>query len=63
MSITIVIKPVLAWLLTRLFLEKNIRLIFCLDEVDERKLENIELIEATLEKIKIIRDRLKVAQD
>ena len=35
----------------------------CWDEVGERKLENVELIKATLEKIKIIRDRLKVAQD
>ena len=33
------------------------------DKVGERKLENVELIEATLKKIKIIRDRLKVAQD
>ena len=29
----------------------------------ERKLENIELIEATLKKIKVIRDKIKVAQD
>ena len=29
----------------------------------ERKLENVELIEARLEKIKIILDMLKVAQD
>ena len=35
----------------------------CWDEVGERKLENVELIETTSEKIKIIRDRLKVAQD
>ena len=33
----------------------------CWDEVGERKLENVELIKATLEKIKVIRDRLKVA--
>ena len=32
-------------------------------EVGERKLENVELIEATSEKIKIIRDRLKATQD
>ena len=35
----------------------------CWDEVSERKLENVELIETTSEKIKIIRDRLKVVQD
>ena len=33
------------------------------DEVREKKLEDVELIEATLEKIKIIRERLKAAQD
>ena len=32
---------------------------FCQDEVGERKLEDVELIEATSEKIKIIRERLK----
>ena len=31
------------------------------NKVGERKLENVELIKATLKKIKIIRDRLKVA--
>ena len=36
---------------------------FCWDEVGERKLENVELMETTLENIKINRDRLKVAQD
>ena len=34
---------------------------FCWDEVGERKLENIELIEATSKDIKIIWDKLKVA--
>ena len=34
----------------------------CWDKVGERKLENDELIEAISVKIKIIRDRLKVAQ-
>ena len=33
------------------------------DEVGERKLEDVELIEATSKKIKIIRERLKMAQD
>ena len=37
--------------------------LLCWDEVSERKLKNVELIKATLKKIKIIRDRLKVAQD
>ena len=36
---------------------------FYWDEVGEKKLENVMLIEATLERLKIIRDRLKVAQD
>ena len=35
--------------------------LLCWDDVGERKLKNIELIEATSKKIKIIRDRLKVA--
>ena len=35
----------------------------CWDKISERKLEDIELIKATLEKIKIIRDRLKATQD
>ena len=35
----------------------------CWDEVGERKLKNVELIETTSEKIKIIRERLKMAQD
>ena len=36
---------------------------FYWDEVGERKLEDVKLIEATSEKIKIIQERLKVAQD
>ena len=35
----------------------------CWDDDGERKLDNVELSEATLNKIKIIRDRLKAAQD
>ena len=35
----------------------------CWDRVGERKLEDVELIEASSKKIKIIRERLKVAQD
>lgn len=34
----------------------------CWNEVGERKLQSIELIETTTEKVKIIQDRLKVAQ-
>ena len=35
----------------------------CWDEVGEQKLNDVELIEVTSEKIQIIRDRLKIAQD
>ena len=35
----------------------------CWDKVGERKLNDVELIETTLKKIKIIRERLKIAQD
>ena len=35
----------------------------CWDEIGERKLDDVELIETTSKKIKIIRERLKVAQD
>ena len=45
------------------FYGRKCRTPLCWDEEGERKLENIELIEANSEKIKIIRDRLKVAQD
>ena len=45
------------------FYERKCRTPLCWDKVSQRKLENVELIEATSEKIKIIRDRLKVAQD
>ena len=33
------------------------------DEIGEQKLDDVELIEATSEKIKIIRERLKATQD
>ena len=36
---------------------------FCWDEVGERRLDDIELIEATSKKIKTIRERLKATQD
>ncbi|CAH9137335.1 unnamed protein product [Cuscuta epithymum] len=35
----------------------------CWDEVGEAKLDGIELVEITKVKVKIIRDRLKTAQD
>ena len=35
----------------------------CWDEVGERKLNDVELIEVTTEKIRTIRERLKTAQD
>ena len=41
--------------------ERKCRTPFYWDEVGEKKLENVELIEAILEKIKVIRDRLRVA--
>ena len=35
----------------------------CWDEVTEQKLHDVELIEMTIEKIQIIRERLKTTQD
>ena len=35
----------------------------CWDEVGEQKLNDLELIEVASEKIRIIRERLKIAQD
>ena len=43
--------------------EKKCRTPICWDEVDERKLDDVKLIEVTSEKIQIIRERLKTAQD
>ena len=42
---------------------KKCRTPICLDEVGERKLNDVKLIEVTSEKIRIIRERLKIAQD
>ena len=39
---------------------ENVKL-FLWDEVGKRKSENVELIKATSEKIKVIQDRLKMA--
>ena len=35
----------------------------CWDEVGERKLVGPEIVQVTSDKIKVIRDRLKIAQD
>ena len=35
----------------------------CWDEVGERKINNVEPVEISFENIRIIRERLKVAQD
>lgn len=35
----------------------------CWDVVGERKLQSVELIEITTKEVKLIRERLKVAQD
>ena len=43
------------------FYERKCRTPICWDEVDERNLTNVELIKATSEKIRIIRERLKTA--
>ena len=45
------------------FYGRKCRTPLCWDEVGERKLNDIELIKITLEKIRIIRDRLQIAQD
>ena len=43
--------------------ERKCRTLICQDEVGELKLDDLELIEVTSEKIRIIRDKLKTAQD
>ena len=40
--------------------ERKYRTPICWDEVGERKLNKVELIEVTSEKIRIIRERLKI---
>ena len=42
---------------------RKCRTLICCDEVGERKLSSEELVKVTIEKIQIIRERLKVAQD
>ena len=46
----------------KLYMEESANPI-CWDEVGERKLNDVELIEVTTEKIRTIRERLKTAQD
>ena len=41
--------------------ERKCRTPICWDEVGEQKLNNVELIEITSEKIRIIQERLKTA--
>ena len=43
--------------------ERKCRTPICWDEVSEQKLYDVELIELTFEKIQIIKERLKTAQD
>ena len=43
--------------------ERKCKTLICWDEVGERKLNDVELIEVTFEKIQIIRERFKIAQD
>ena len=39
------------------------RILICWNEVGERKINNVELVEISSEKIRIIQERLKMAQD
>ena len=43
--------------------ERKCQTPLCWDEVGEQKLDDVELIQATSQKIKIIRERLKTVQD
>ena len=43
--------------------ERKCRTLVCWDKVGERKLVGLEIIQVTCDKIKVIRDRLKIAQD
>ena len=43
--------------------ERKCRTPICWDEVGERKINDIKLIEISSEKIRIVRERFKVAQD
>ena len=43
--------------------KRKYRTLICWDEVRERKLNDVELIEVISEKIQIIQERLKTAQN
>ena len=43
--------------------ERKCRIPICWNEVGERKLSSEELIKVSIEKIQVVRERLKVAQD
>ena len=43
--------------------ERKCRTPICWDEVGEQKINDMELIEISSEKIRIVRERLKIAQD
>ena len=43
--------------------ERKCRTPICWNEIGERKINDLELVEISSEKIRIIRERLKVAQD
>ena len=45
------------------FYRRKCRTPLCWDEVGERKLKDVQLIETTSKRIRIIRDRLKAVQD
>ena len=47
----------------RLFFGRKCRTSVCCDEVGERKLVGPQIFQVTCDKIKVIRDRLKIAQD
>ena len=42
---------------------RKCKTLICWDEVGEQKLNNVKVIEVTFEKIRVIQERLKIAQD
>ena len=61
LCITIASSRVLEWHLTRLSTEGNVETPLCWTELSEKKVIYPELIQETEEKVKMIRERLKVA--
>ena len=45
------------------FYGRKCRTPVCWDEVGERRLVGLELVQITLEKVKFVRDKLKIARD